>query len=296
MQTPTPSGKSPLAATVVTTSAPFPEGSRDPGPGAGDAGKVIVDSSNNSRNSNIGVGVGSGGDRQHAALPPWSSSIVSPSSPTIATTSDIDTVQRASTEVSTGPENRIGPSISEIAAIKRRCAASLLAVIPRNVARTLFGVPPASSSDRTCSAATGNSSSTTISDQTPPSSLDGDGGGHPRSSLQVQGKGTVLSSKASLLSSPDSNLAGPASESGNYRAVHRMDEQNEESDLDLEELYLLEAIETDLLDLLADDYCNKHLVYSIIETVLARVLPELTERSVQDLMEDRGVAPVPGGF
>ncbi|GLI78119.1 hypothetical protein PoHVEF18_006419 [Penicillium ochrochloron] len=296
VQTPIPSGKSPLAATVVTTSAPFPEGSRVPGPGAGDAGKIIVDSSNNSRNSNIGVGVGSGGDRQHAALPPRSSSIVSPSSPTIATTSDIDTVQRASTEVSAGPENRIGPSISEIAAIKRRCAASLLAVIPLNVARTLFGVPPASSSDRTCSAATGNSSSTTISDQTPPSSLDGDGGGHPRSSLQVQGKGTVLSSKASLRSSPDSNLAGPASESGDYCAVQRMNEQNEESDLDLEELYLLEAIETDLLDLLADDYCNKHLVYSIIETVLARVLPELTERSVQDLMEDRGVAPVPGGF
>lgn len=74
-----------------------------------------------------------------------------------------------------------------------------------------------------------------------------------------------------------------------------MDEQ-EESDIDLEELYFLEAIETDLLDLLADEYCNKLLVYSIIETVLARVLPELTERTVEDLMEDRGVTPVPGGF
>lgn len=296
MQPPVPSGKSPLAATVITTSAPFPEGSRVPGSGASDAGKRHVDSSNNSRNSKIGAGVGSGGDRQHAALPPRSFSIVSPSSPTIATTSEIDTVQRASTEVSTGPENRIGPSISEIAAIKRRCAASLLAVIPLNVARTLFGVPPVSSSDRTCSAATGNSSSTTISDQSPPSSLDGDGGGHPRSSSQVQGKGTVLSPQASLLSSPASAVAGLASESGDYRAGQRTDEQNEEFDLDREELYFLEAIETDVLDLLADEYCNKHLVYSIIETVLSRVLPELTERSVQDLMEDRGVAPVPGGF
>jgi hypothetical protein len=91
-------------------------------------------------------------------------------------------------------------------------------------------------------------------------------------------------------------LVGLASESGDYPAAQRTDDQNEESNIDLEELYFLEAIETDLLDLLADEYCNKHLVYSIIETVLARVLPELTERSVEDLMEDRGVALVPGGF
>ncbi|KAF3394632.1 hypothetical protein F1880_005171 [Penicillium rolfsii] len=297
VQPPIPSGKSPLAATVVTTSAPFAESSRVPGLGASDAvGKRNADSSNDSRNSNIGVGVGSGGNRQHAALPPRSSSIVYSSSPTTATTSDIDLVQEASTEVFTGPENRIGPSISEIAAIKRRCAASLLAVIPLNVARTLFGVPPPSSSDRTCSAATGNSSTTTISGQSPPSSLDGDGGGHLRCSLQVQGKETFSSPQASSLSSPASPSAGLASDNGDSRAVQRTDEQIEGSRLDQEKLYFLQAIETDLLDLLADEYCNKHLVYSIIETVLARVLPELTEHSVQDLMEERGVAPVPGGF
>lgn len=294
MRPPTPSGKSPLAVTVVTTSAPFPEGSRVPSPGGSDAvGKSNISSSNSNgkSNSSTGVGVGNGGDRLQAGLPPRSS-IVSPSSPTIATRSDIDTVQQASTEVSTGPQNRIGPSPSEIAAIKRRCAASLLAVIPLKVARTLFGVPPPSSSDRTCSAATGNSPFTP-SEPSPPPSLDGDGGGHPRSSLQ--GKGTILSSQASPLSSSAPTPAGLTSESGDYPAAQRMDEQ-EESDIDLEELYFLEAIETDLLDLLADEYCNKLLVYSIIETVLARVLPELTERTVEDLMEDRGVTPVPGGF
>lgn len=290
MQPPTPSGKSPLATTVVTPSAPFSEGSRVHGLGANNAvGKNNIGSSNSSSNSSIGVGVGSGGDRLHAGVPPRSST-VSPSSPTIAITLEIDTAQRASTEVSTGPVNRIGPSISEIAAIKRRCAASLLAVIPLNVARTLFGVPPPSSSDRTCSAATGKSSS---SEPSPPTSLDEDGGGRPRSSLQ--GKGSDLSSQASQLPS-SVTLVGLASESGDYPAAQHTDDQNEESNIDLEELYFLEAIETDLLDLLADEYCNKHLVYSIIETVLARVLPELTERSVEDLMEDRGVALVPGGF
>lgn len=65
--------------------------------------------------------------------------------------------------------------------------------------------------------------------------------------------------------------------------------------VDPEELHLLETIEQELLDLFEDDYCNKHLVYSIVETVLARLLPELSERSIADLMEDRGVAPMSAG-
>jgi hypothetical protein len=65
--------------------------------------------------------------------------------------------------------------------------------------------------------------------------------------------------------------------------------------VDPEELHLLESIEQDLLDLFEDEYCNKHLVYSIVETVLARLLPELSKRSIADLMEDRGVAPISAG-
>lgn len=57
-----------------------------------------------------------------------------------------------------------------------------------------------------------------------------------------------------------------------------------------EEAFLIAAIESELLDLLTDEYCNKHLVYSIIETVLVRLVPELAERSVGELMEDRGVS------
>ncbi|KAE8349431.1 PXA domain-containing protein [Aspergillus coremiiformis] len=62
------------------------------------------------------------------------------------------------------------------------------------------------------------------------------------------------------------------------------------SDDDLEESLLLETIENEILDLFADEYCNKHLIYSIIEIVLAKLLPELSERSVTELMEDRGVS------
>lgn len=43
----------------------------------------------------------------------------------------------------------------------------------------------------------------------------------------------------------------------------------------------------DLLDVFGDAYCNKHLVYGIAELVLVRLMPELAEKGVRDLMEGR---------
>ena len=82
------------------------------------------------------------------------------------------------------------------------------------------------------------------------------------------------------------------------RAAERLrtDNVHEDPDVDVEESFLLGTIESDLLDLFGDAYCNKHLVYAIIETVVAKVLPELSERSVSELMEDRGVAPIPSNL
>lgn len=42
-----------------------------------------------------------------------------------------------------------------------------------------------------------------------------------------------------------------------------------------------------LLDVFGDAYCNKHLVYGIAELVLVRLMPELAEKGVRDLMEGR---------
>lgn len=92
----------------------------------------------------------------------------------------------------------------------------------------------------------------------------------------------------------------PSARQEHFKAPNEQNHQHSEpvyalspdplSDDDLEESLLLAAIEKDILDLFADEYCNKHLIYSIIETVLARLLPELSERSLTELMEDRGVS------
>lgn len=42
-----------------------------------------------------------------------------------------------------------------------------------------------------------------------------------------------------------------------------------------------------LLMVLSDEYCNKHLMYGVLELVLVRLMPELTEKGVEDLWEER---------
>ncbi|KAJ5746414.1 hypothetical protein N7520_011596 [Penicillium odoratum] len=195
------------------------------------------------------------------------------------------TAEATSTNSPTGSEIKTSPSETEIAATKRRCAASLLAFIPRNVARTYFGVP-APRRDRTCGATTGSSSSLTTP-PSPPVSADECGGDQTRSSSRSKRTSPLPNDPASTLSEP----SGDSIAAGKSRT-----DMDDEVEMTLEDLLLLQSIETDLLDPFSDDYCNKHLVYAIIETVLAKILPELAESSVGDLMERRGIVPVPVGF
>ncbi|KAK3302133.1 uncharacterized protein B0T15DRAFT_293647 [Chaetomium strumarium] len=60
-----------------------------------------------------------------------------------------------------------------------------------------------------------------------------------------------------------------------------------DADADAEDEVILEEIERTILDVFSDAYCNKHLVYSILELILVRLLPELTEKRVWELWEER---------
>lgn len=200
----------------------------------------------------------------------------------------------------TGSEKKLCSVPTEIAAIKRRCATNLLALVPLNVARTFFGAPASPPNDRTCSTSTKSSPSLTTSSSpsspSPPTWTDEGGGDLSTRSLS---QGPSKTSPVAPGKTSASTLSGPGSRSGNVTAAKdepRTDDRGDEAEVPADELYLLEMIEADLLDLLEDDYCNKHLIYAILETVLAKVLPELTERSVSELMEDRGVSFVPPAF
>lgn len=50
---------------------------------------------------------------------------------------------------------------------------------------------------------------------------------------------------------------------------------------------VLNEIEGSLLDIFDDAYCNKHLLYSLVEAVFVRLVPELAETGVLGLWEER---------
>ena len=43
----------------------------------------------------------------------------------------------------------------------------------------------------------------------------------------------------------------------------------------------------DVLDTFGDSYCNKHLLYGVVELVIVRLMPELAEKGVEELLEER---------
>ncbi|KAL4911246.1 hypothetical protein BDW74DRAFT_164804 [Aspergillus multicolor] len=157
------------------------------------------------------------------------------------------------------PDQQRHPSPAEVASIRRKCALGILSLVPRPIARRLFGVLA-----EACPGPGEISSSVQPPAQSPHQS-------------QTSGSGARMDR---LSSSPSHSLPALSSDSSG---------SGDDSNSDVEESLLASAIESDVLDLFADEYCNKHLVYSIIETVLAKLLPELSDRSISELMEDRAV-------
>lgn len=161
----------------------------------------------------------------------------------------------------TSSAENTGPSAPEIADIRRHCAVNILALIPRPVARRLFGAAHNSSN---------NNNRHIIS-------ID--------NNEQLNGHGYNNGYSGHYNTTNDSQKRPESGPTAGGSGADR--EYGAEED---EDAVLVAAIENELLDLLQDEYCNKHLVYSIIETVLVRLVPELGERSVGELLEDRGVS------
>jgi hypothetical protein len=56
---------------------------------------------------------------------------------------------------------------------------------------------------------------------------------------------------------------------------------------DEEDDRILSEIEMGILDLFSDSYCNKHLMYGALELILVRLMPELAEKGIIELWEER---------
>jgi hypothetical protein len=159
-----------------------------------------------------------------------------------------------------------GPSAAP-ATIKEQCARDILSLIPRPIARVFFNITADDIATETAIALAATPKVTTSTmankeEKNPPGQ-----GQQPTGDKREARRGVPVQTAADLVDqcSPDSNHG-------------------------IETSLLLRAIEHDILDPFADTYCNKHLIFSIIETVLVRLLPELSEHSLTELMEERGMA------
>jgi hypothetical protein len=42
-----------------------------------------------------------------------------------------------------------------------------------------------------------------------------------------------------------------------------------------------------VLDVFGDSYCNKHLLYGVVELITVRLIPEMAEKGVEELLQER---------
>ncbi|KAK3504645.1 PXA domain-containing protein [Neurospora crassa] len=69
--------------------------------------------------------------------------------------------------------------------------------------------------------------------------------------------------------------------------AHVDDADDDVDDGTPDEETILTEIEQGVLDVFSDAYLNKHLIYSILELILVRLMPELAEKRVSELWEER---------
>ncbi|KAF6815704.1 pxa domain-containing protein [Colletotrichum sojae] len=166
-----------------------------------------------------------------------------------------------------GVSTMVAPSSNEeLRALRRRCASALLGTIPPWLASLYLGgrglglfrwrTGPESGAAAAAAAGAARAS---------------EGG-------NASAAGKDAAAEAVATSSSTSDNYGSGAGSGTETAPEEVDEEQEQ---------LLSEIEQGILDVFSDEYCNRHLVYGILELILVRLMPELSEKTVAELLEER---------
>ncbi|KAL8340321.1 hypothetical protein RB601_006422 [Gaeumannomyces tritici] len=185
-----------------------------------------------------------------------------------------------------GTQSLFPPSSEqELLALRRRCASSLRSLVPNGVARLYFG-----SNSNSGGTQIGMGTSTLL--RTGPST-GGDGSppdrgpdGQTRPSKSPQQHQQQHQQPASNLTGASNSAAADhmstsrvGTTAGGPPAVipgARLDDER-----------IVAEIESGILDVFGDAYCNKHLMYAALELLLVRLMPELADRGVVDLWVER---------
>lgn len=166
----------------------------------------------------------------------------------------------------------------ELLALRRRCASALWALAPKAVGRLFFGGSAASWLARWLNRAAGDDLSLPLPRSGPAPNTDFD-------------SSTNTSSYSEAAGADDRSAASPhqqAHVNGRGTGVdHHHQPQQLQQQQQAPDARIISEIEAGILDVFSDPYCNKHLMYGALELVLVRLVPELAEKGVVELWEER---------
>lgn len=165
----------------------------------------------------------------------------------------------------------------QLLALRRRCASALWALAPRAAGRLFFGGSAASWLARWLNKAAGDDLSLPL--PLPRS------GPAPNTDIDTNtNTNTNMSSNNDPVDARDHPAASAHQRAhvnggGTGVAAHQQQQAPDAR--------IISEIETGILDVFSDPYCNKHLMYGALELVLVRLVPELAEKGVVELWEER---------
>ncbi|RYP50453.1 hypothetical protein DL768_004045 [Monosporascus sp. mg162] len=196
-------------------------------------------------------------------------------------------------------------SDKELASLRRRCAKAFWALMPKGVGKLYYGGSawpwsniPVSSSSSSSSEASTNVRFGSFASNDNGSSNTGEEGTSDHAPVPA-GDNPPPIGKQGAHSTPHvtRKLRPAAGRAGDQSADTSRDASNHNSDSeaapyhndsdDGDEDRILHEIETGIVDVFSDTYCNKHLMYGILELILVRLMPELAEKGVIELLEER---------
>lgn len=189
-------------------------------------------------------------------------------------------------------------SEEELLALRRRCASAIWGVIPKSMGRVYFGSvslwagnqkwrptdlenmkglahAPEAPQVRLGKSASGNHSVVddgSITDE------------HKDAQASRVERGSESHSKFSDQKTP---MARRGSENKHGTISNDPSSSSSQAMPDPKEEIILSEIESGILDVFSDEYCNKHLIYGMLELILVRLMPELSEKGIIELWEER---------
>ncbi|KAI1150163.1 PXA domain-containing protein [Nemania diffusa] len=178
------------------------------------------------------------------------------------------------------------PSSGEqVAALRRRCASALSGLLPRAVGELYYGTNKWPWSG----VKTGTITNEGVNLRTDPLKNSSNTSSHSHTTnlkggADVGSSGVPLPNRNSPMMQNNATLSPPSKRDS--QGSNGLDRTLPEYDNE-DEARRLSEIEADIVDLFSDAYCNKHLLYGILELVLIRLIPELAEKGVGELWEER---------